>query len=221
MGHLILLRHGQSEWNKKNIFTGWVDIPLSKEGMDEAVAAASKMRGIKIDLVFCSTLIRAMQTAMLLLLHYEKEKTPAIIHDMNTQEGKWGKSENTSQLLPIYCHASLNERMYGSLQGLNKDETRKQYGAEQVKLWRRSYEIAPPQGESLKMTLERTLPYFESAIVPKVQEGKNVLVSAHGNSLRAIVAHLKKLDDKQILNLEIATGEPLIFEYTEKGFTHV
>jgi len=180
----MLVRHGQSQWNLENRFTGWIDIDLSEQGVREAREAGEKLKGYKFDVAFTSDLIRA-------------QRTLDIILDIIGRDN-----------IPVYKDKALNERMYGDLQGLNKDETRQKYGAEQVKLWRRSFDVAPPNGESLKNTAERVIPYYEKYIVPELKAGKNVLVSAHGNSLRALLMYLENLTKEQIVETEIPTGFP-------------
>ena len=189
MTQLILLRHGQSQWNLENRFTGWVDVPLSEQGEKEAREAGLKLKSFSIDTVYTSVLQRANNTLRLAL-----EAT-----------GKKG--------IPIFRDEALNERHYGELQGLNKEETVKKFGAEQVHLWRRSYDIAPPGGESLKDTAARTLPYFKKVIREDLKQGKNVLIAAHGNSLRSIVMEIEKLSSGQILKVEIPTGIPIVYEF--------
>jgi 2,3-bisphosphoglycerate-dependent phosphoglycerate mutase len=193
MSELILLRHGQSQWNLENRFTGWVDVPLSPKGEDEARKAGMALRGRRIDQVFTSVLKRAIDTTTLAL------DTAGI------------------RAVPTERHPALNERMYGDLQGLNKAEAAKQWGDDQIKIWRRSYDVRPPGGESLADTAARVLPYWESHILPALQAGKNVLVGAHGNSLRALVMHLDGLTREQVLQLEIPTGVPLLYELATDG----
>jgi 2,3-bisphosphoglycerate-dependent phosphoglycerate mutase len=188
MADLILLRHGQSQWNLENRFTGWVDVPLSPKGEQEARAAGEKLRGRRIDRLFTSVLQRAIETARIAL-------------------GEAGLPDP-----PTIRAAELNERMYGDLQGLNKAEAAKQFGDAQVKIWRRSYDTPPPNGESLADTAARVIPYWESTIRPELLSGKNVLIAAHGNSLRALVMHLDGLTKEQILELEIPTGAPILYE---------
>ncbi len=188
MPNLILLRHGQSQWNLENRFTGWVDVDLAPKGIEEAKRAGELLREHSIDLVFTSVLQRATRTAELALEH----------------AGKTG--------LPTTKNQALNERHYGDLQGLYKDETRAQYGDEQVHIWRRSYDTPPPNGESLKDTLDRVLPYYEAEIVPQLRAGKNVLIAAHGNSLRALVKHLENIDESTITQLNIPTGVPRFYQ---------
>ncbi len=191
MAKLLIFRHGQSLWNLENKFTGWVDVDLSEKGIQEAKEAGKKIKGMLFDFAYSSALIRAQKTLQLAL---ESAGHPAIT--------------------PVY-HQALNERMYGDLQGLDKTETAKKYGDEQVKIWRRSYDIAPPNGESLKDTAARVIPYFISEIKPKLKAGKNVLVVAHGNSLRALIMHLEKMTPEQILEFEIGTAQPRLYELNE------
>ncbi len=193
MALLVLIRHGQSQWNLENRFTGWVDVPLTDKGREEARKGAEKIKGIKFVKAFTSVLVRAQETLDIVL---------KVI-------GEKG--------IPVEKDQALNERHYGELQGLNKDETRKKYGEEQVKLWRRSYDIAPPKGESLKDTAARTLPYFKSKILPEVTAGKNILIVAHGNSLRSIVMDLDKLTQDEVVALEIATGAPIVYDIEASG----
>ncbi len=191
MSMLVLVRHGESQWNLENRFTGWVDVPLSEKGIREAKNAGERLKKEKIhfDKAFTSDLSRAQDTLKLILECL-------------------GQSS-----LPVEKNQALNERHYGDLQGLNKAETAKKFGNEQVKIWRRSYDIAPPGGESLKDTAARTLPYFESKILPELKKGKNLIVAAHGNSLRSIVMHLDKLTREQVLELNLATGMPIIYQF--------
>ena len=217
---LILVRHGESEWNKLNLFTGWVDVPLSREGVEEALKAGEKIKNIPIDVIFTSSLIRAQMTLFLAMLGHESHRTPVLQHPAGKMHD-WAQNYNQKNLemtIPVYYSWHLNERMYGELQGLNKQEVKEQYGEEQFKLWRRSYETSPPSGESLKMTSERTWPYFKEHILPFLKEGKNVFVAAHGNSLRAIVMHLENLSKESIVALEIPTGEPLIYTFDGTNF---
>lgn len=210
MSNLILLRHGQSVWNAKNLFTGWVNIPLSALGIEEALEAGRKIRHIPIDCIFTSTLIRAQMTATLAMTVHGEERTPVFISETFCDK------EAMHGCIPVYQDSALNERMYGKLQGMNKAKMAEVYGAEQVHTWRRSYDISPPGGESLKQTAERTLPYFHSHILPELKKGKNVFVCAHGNSLRSIVMELDGLSPEQIVKLEIPTGQPLLYEYSAK-----
>lgn len=215
---LVFLRHGQSEWNLANKFTGWVDVDLSEKGVEEAIEAGKKIKeaGIKFDVAHTSILKRAIKTCNYALEYSDQ------------------------MYVPVYKSWRLNERHYGGLQGLNKDETREKYGEEQVHIWRRSYDTLPPDlseekqeeqyadrrfkgmpkdlipiSENLKITLERALPYYFDNIAPDLLEGKTVLVAAHGNSLRALAKHLEKISDEDIMDLEIPTGKPLVYELDE------
>tara|TARA_B100000929_G_scaffold277314_1_gene252653 strand:- start:288 stop:887 length:600 start_codon:yes stop_codon:yes gene_type:complete len=192
MARLILVRHGQSVWNATNRFTGWTDVGLSEQGVEEAEDAGRQLAGIRIDVVHTSDLVRAQRTAEIIMRHNE-----------------------ASEDVPTKYDWRLNERHYGALQGLNKAETAEQHGAEQVHIWRRSFDVAPPEGESLEMTAERTIPYFTEEIVSDLVDGKNVLVSAHGNSLRSIVMHIDGISPEDIVSLEIPTGEPIHYNYEE------
>ncbi|MFN0064657.1 MAG: 2,3-bisphosphoglycerate-dependent phosphoglycerate mutase [Chlamydiales bacterium] len=216
MSRLILLRHGKSEWNKKNIFTGWVDIPLSPEGIEEAQQAGKLMSHVPIDLIYTSTLVRAMQTLMIAMAYHDTDKVPAVCHKQGEAHHEWYGFPEGCEMIPVVQAWQLNERMYGDLQGKNKQQTREEYGDEQVKIWRRSFATPPPAGESLKMTASRALPYFRQTIVPHLEMGKNVLISAHGNSLRSIVMELDSLSEEEVLELEIPTGKPIFYIY-EKG----
>ena len=196
---LVLVRHGQSEWNAKNLFTGWKDPKLTDLGIQEAIKAGDLLetRNLKFDLMFTSDLFRAQETGRL------------ILEQMNHAD------------IQVIKDQSLNERNYGDLAGLNKDEAREKWGDEQVHIWRRSFDVPPPGGESLKNTAERVLPYFELEIMPKVKEGLNILIAAHGNSLRALVMELEKISSEEIVKLEIATGDPLTYEYSKGGFVRI
>ena len=219
MAKLVLIRHGQSEWNLSNQFTGWVDVDLSEKGVEEAKHAGQlvKQAGLEFDQAYTSVLTRAIKT-----LHYVLEESDQLwIPEMKT----W----------------RLNERHYGALQGLNKKETADKYGADQVHIWRRSYDVLPPVlkatdegsaakdrryadldpriipgGENLKVTLERVIPFWEDHIAPDLLAGKNVIIAAHGNSLRALTKYIENISDADIMNLEMATGEPVVYDFDEK-----
>jgi 2,3-bisphosphoglycerate-dependent phosphoglycerate mutase len=186
---LVLVRHGESDWNKKNLFTGWRDIDLTETGIAEARAAGRKLKaqGLKFDVGYTSALARAQRTLDLML------------------------EELGQKNIPIVKNQALNERDYGDLSGLNKDDARAKWGADQVALWRRSYDVAPPGGESLKDTAARVLPYYLQEILPRVLRGERVLISAHGNSLRALVMVLDRLGPKEIVKRELGTGVPMIY----------
>jgi len=192
---LVLVRHGQSVWNKKNLFTGWKDVALTPEGEAEARKAGELLReaGHSFDIAFTSTLSRAQETLDIIL----------------EQLGQQG--------LETHEHEALNERDYGELVGLNKDDARKRWGEDQVHIWRRSFDTPPPGGESLKDTADRVLPYFNAEILPQVLAGKNVIVSAHGNSLRALVMQLDRLSPEAVTSLNLATGAPMIYRLNSDG----
>ncbi len=187
MATLIIFRHGQSVWNLENKFTGWVDVELSDKGMQEAKSAGEKLKPFHFDLAYASDLKRAQNTL-----------TAAL--------------EVAGKSVPTIYNVALNERMYGDLQGLDKTATAQKYGDEQVKIWRRSYDIAPPNGESLKDTAARVIPYFKAEIEPKLKAGKNIVIAAHGNSLRALIMYLEKMTPEQILEFEIGTAIPRHYE---------
>jgi 2,3-bisphosphoglycerate-dependent phosphoglycerate mutase len=221
MSKLVLLRHGESVWNKKNIFTGWVDIPLSENGMQEALKAGANIADLEFDIIFTSTLIRAMQTTMLCMQKNHTSKVPVIIHQEGGKKQDWSKIYNPEEIentIPVYTSWHLNERYYGELQGYNKTKTAEKYGADKVHIWRRSYDVPPPNGECLKDTANRTIPFFKEKILPLLQANKNVLVVAHGNSLRSIVMHLDNLTEEQVLALELATGVPVVYSYNNNNF---
>ena len=192
MAKLALVRHGQSLWNLENRFTGWVDVPLTALGEEEARRAGERLKGLHLDVAYTSGLRRAQDTLRL------------ILESMGTD-------------IPTIRDQALNERDYGDLAGLNKDDMREKYGEEQVRIWRRSYDVAPPGGESLKMTRERTVPFFERAVLGDIRQGKDVLVVAHGNSNRSIVMALENLTPEQVLELELATGIPRVYELSTSG----
>ncbi len=193
MSELCILRHGESLWNEENRFTGWVDVPLAKEGIDQADTAgiAIKKSGIKFDVAYTSVLSRAIDTLNIVFKYIGP--------------------------LPVIKDSALNERMYGDLQGLNKEETAKRYGEEQVHIWRRSYDVEPPHGESLEDTQKRTIPFFANCVMTDLLDNKNVLVVAHGNSLRSIAMYLEGMTKEQVLNFEIPTGVPIVYSIDSQG----
>ena len=216
MSHLVLLRHGESVWNRLNVFTGWVDVPLTVKGIEEATAAGRKLENFSFDVIYVSTLVRAMETAMIAMAYNKSDRLPVVIHSEEGKEKEWSKiydRETEQQVIPVIRDWHLNERYYGELQGKNKARTAEEYGAEQVHLWRRSYDIPPPGGECLKDTAARTIPFFREHILPLLEGGKNVFVAAHGNSLRSIVMHLDDLSREEVLQLEIPTGQPILYQY--------
>ncbi len=224
MVKLILMRHGQSQWNLYNLFTGWVDIPLSAEGVQEALEGGRKIKDEPIDIIFTSTLIRAQMTAMLAMTVHHTGKVPVINHSGEGKLDEWSQIYSPlaqSQTIPVIRALELNERMYGELQGVNKKELADKYGAEQVQIWRRSFDVAPPGGESLQMTAARAIPYFEQRIVPCLARGQNVFIAAHGNSLRSIIMQLDGLSAQEVIRLELATGLPVIYQYDNGNFKKV
>ena len=193
--NLILVRHGQSEWNAKNLFTGWKDPDLTEKGLLEAKIAGEQIAAedINFDIMFTSVLSRAQRTGQIIL-------------------------EGINQThINVIKNQALNERNYGSLAGLNKDDARKKWGEKQVHIWRRSFDIPPPEGESLKNTAERVLPYFNEEIMPKIKNGSNILIAAHGNSLRALIMELDSISSEEIVKLEIPTGAPIQYQFNENG----
>ena len=195
MPTLALVRHGQSQWNLENRFTGWIDVPLTDRGRAEATRAGELLKeaGARFDVAYTSDLTRAQETLRIML-------------------DVLGQAD-----IPTHRDKALNERHYGALQGLNKAETAEKYGKEQVHIWRRSYDVPPPEGESLKDTAARTLPYFDSRILPELKAGRDVIVAAHGNSLRSIVMQLDNLTREQVLELNLDTGVPLLYEFDDSG----
>lgn len=187
MAQLVIIRHGQSQWNLENRFTGWVDVELSPKGEEEAKQAGEMLKGYKFDMAYTSLLKRAQITLGTIL-------------EVTGQTG-----------IPVIQNEALNERNYGDLQGLDKAETSEKYGADQVHIWRRSYDIAPPNGESLKDTADRVLPYYITEIEPHLKAGKNIIISAHGNSLRALIMFLEDLTPEEILEKELGTARPIIY----------
>lgn len=186
---LVIVRHGQSEWNAQNKFTGWVNVDLAPKGIAEAKEAGEKLKGFKFDKGFTSALLRAQKTLQLAL-------------EVSGQPD-----------LEVIENEKLNERMYGDLQGMNKDEARKEFGEEQVHIWRRSFDTPPPGGESLKGTADRVLPYYKEVIEPELKAGKTIIIAAHGNSLRALIMHLEQLSPEEILKTEVPTGKPKLYEF--------
>jgi 2,3-bisphosphoglycerate-dependent phosphoglycerate mutase len=212
MSYLILVRHGESRWNLSNRFTGWVDVPLSEVGIHEALICGEKLAGLRIDIAFTSKLERAQETLLLILA--KQDRTGIFLHE-DRKGDKWSLHPHRIEKedIPIYGHEALNERYYGKLQGLNKSKMMKKYGKETVFLWRRSYDVRPPGGESLKDVYKRVVPYFKKAIMPHVRKGKNVVVSASGNSLRGLIKYLDKISDEDIPHLELPYATPIFYTY--------
>ena len=192
LARLVLIRHGQSVWNAENRFTGWTDVELSEKGEKEAAEAGEQLADFAFDVIHTSALIRAQRTAVIIMQH-------------NRASGK----------IPTREDQRLNERHYGALQGLNKAETAEKHGAEQVHIWRRSFDVAPPEGESLELTAARTIPYFQEVIMPSLNDGNCIFITAHGNSLRSIIMYLDDLSREEVLSLEVPTGQPIIYEMIE------
>jgi 2,3-bisphosphoglycerate-dependent phosphoglycerate mutase len=222
MPQLILIRHGQSLWNAANKFTGWVDVPLSERGRAEATIASCKLRDYRVQVCFTSLLIRAIETAVICLTECDEicgGRIPVIKHAADDPEWHgWDKYDGDRDLeLPIFTSGALDERYYGELQGLNKTETAAKFGPERVREWRRSFSERPPGGESLADTLQRVVPFFRDRILTHIKHGDNVLVAAHGNSLRAIVMTLDGLAPEEVPNLELKTGIPIVYDLDAEG----
>jgi 2,3-bisphosphoglycerate-dependent phosphoglycerate mutase len=222
MTKLILIRHGQSLWNAENRFTGWVDVPLGEQGRAEATIAADKLETYQVRVCFTSLLFRAIETAIIILTEGDDlcdGRIPIIKHDVDDEEWHgWDKYKgDPAQELPVYLSSRLDERYYGELQGLNKAETAVKFGTEQVQLWRRSYAVAPPGGESLADTVKRTVPFFCDRILPHLITGDPVLIAAHGNSLRAIIKHLENLSEEEIVKVELGTAIPIVYDIDAQG----
>jgi len=216
VSRLILVRHGESQWNLENRFTGWVDVPLSKKGIEESISAGKKLKDIEFDTMYVSHMLRAIQTLHYIIIESNDKRTPIIYHEEKRIHDWEHHTSDPKTEIPIYMSVDLAERYYGNLQGLNKQKTREEYGDEQVHLWRRSYDVNPPSGESLKNTCERTTPYYKKYILKDLQGGKTVLVSAHGNSLRAITMHIENISEQEIPDIEIPTGVPIVYSFDEK-----
>lgn len=223
MSKLFLLRHLKSQWNLDDRFAGWCDNPLSKEGSDSAKTVAENMAGQTFDVIYTSPLIRNMQTVIKILRNINNgEKYPFFIHLDGEKMQKWGNFTDISENdLTAYVSENLNERYYGELQGLNKADTIKKYGEEQVRLWRRSYNIAPPGGESEKDVYKRAVPFFKKFAEKDLKEGKNVLVVASHNSLRAIVKYVENIADDKIIDLELPFGALVKYEFNNGSYSHL
>lgn len=218
---LIIIRHGESMWNEKNLFTGCVDVPLTRKGVEEAIEAGKRISTMPFDIVYTSALVRSQMTAMLALTQHFCQKVPIIVHNENEEDKVWSQihSEDTkSQSIPVVKAWQLNERMYGNLQGLNKQETAEIFGKDQVYKWRRTYEVRPPNGESLEMCLQRAVAFFKDNIEPQLMAGKHVMVVAHANSLRSIIMYLDNLTPQEVINLELSTGVPMLYIYKDGKF---
>jgi 2,3-bisphosphoglycerate-dependent phosphoglycerate mutase len=222
MAKLILTRHGQSLWNAENKFTGWVDVPLSEQGRAEATIASCKLKDYRVRVCFTSMLFRAIETAVIILTEVDDicdGRTPIIKHDIDDEDWHgWDQyNGDPEQELPVYSTAILDERYYGDLQGLDKTKTVAKFGEEQVQLWRRSYNVAPPGGESLGDTVKRTVPFFRDHILKHLMSGDNVLIVAHGNSLRSIIKQLENLSEQEIVKVELGTAVPIVYDIDSNG----
>ncbi len=214
---LTLVRHGESIWNQQNRFTGWVDISLSKAGMEEAARLGVILRDQKFDVAFTSALLRAQDTLYEILKHNHHCDQYMRVHELSSKRYEhFVSSRQDLNELKVYVSEKLNERYYGDLQGQNKDEAKEKYGSDQVQAWRRSYAVIPPGGESLKMTADRVILYYQNCIVPMLWKEKSVLISAHGNSLRALIMHLEGITPTQIKKFEIPTAQPYVYCFNNK-----
>ena len=211
MTQLILLRHGQSQWNLENRFTGWVDVPLSEKGKKEASDAGLKLKDFRIDKVYTTPLQRANMTFRLAWEAIGDSRYPLFKY-LDGGMKDWAHFEGGGDFIDVMITPAFNERFYGDLQGLNKEESKAKFGEEQVRIWRRSFDVPPPNGESLKDTLSRVLPVYNATVAVDLKAGKNVLISAHGNSLRAIAKQVEGLSDEAVASLEIPTGVPIVYE---------
>ena len=224
MGYLILVRHGESFWNKEgyNCFTGWVDVANLPSGIEKLVRSAKIFSNFRFDIAFTSELYRGIETTMVMLAYNKVSGTPIILHRAD-KTSKWSKfyHHEFGRYVPVIKAWQLNERYYGKLQGMNKDKARKKFGKEQVFIWRRSYDTAPPGGESLKNTVKRVVNFFKRRIIPELKKGKNVLIGAHGNTLRALVSYLDNLSKEEVPKLEIEKGVPLVYIYKNGKFKKI
>jgi len=209
LSYLILIRHGESRWNLANKFTGWVDVPLSDKGIKEARKAAKALEGIDLDVTFTSELERAQETLLIILA---KQQYTGIFVHKNKKQKRWEEHLMGKKEIPIYSHDDLNERYYGKLQGMDKEKARKKFGEKKVFQWRRSYNGKPPKGESLADTYKRTVSYYKRKILPYIKKNKNVLICAHGNSLRALIKHLDDISDEDIPQLNLPTGQAIVYK---------
>lgn len=216
MSQLVLVRHGESRWNLENRFSGWVDVPLSESGIEEAVICATELNGTKFDIAFTSKLERAQSTLVIALA--QQHKTGVFQHEGESKYYKWTCDSNRCSIndIPVYSSELLNERYYGDLQGMRKDDAAVQYGEIQLMKWRRGYDAKPPKGESLKDTYKRMLPYHKRRVEKAVMEGMNVLLVGHGNTLRALMKHLENISDKDVPFLDLPHGRPIVYSYKRK-----
>jgi 2,3-bisphosphoglycerate-dependent phosphoglycerate mutase len=214
-GQLILVRHGESQWNKKQVFTGWADVSLTIKGIKEVYLFGKTLNDVQFDMMFTSRLERARMTLMVIAA--QQEKTAIFIHAHKQYNTIFDDKKN----IPVFSHRDLNERHYGLLQGMKKDYARNKFGEKQVYDWRRSYTVRPPEGESLQDVYNRVVPYFQEEIFPFLKEGKNILVSAHGNSLRALIKYIDDITDEDIVNLELSPGDSIFYEMKNEKLAKV
>lgn len=221
MGSLILVRHGESRWNLDNRFTGWVDVPLSEEGIREAQACAMHCKKYDYTSAFTSMLSRAQATLLVILS--QQNRTGIFQHPDDSQYAKWIRASNrhNGDGIPVYMDHRLNERYYGALQGMEKDTAEKKFGTEQVITWRRGYLEQPPGGESLKDAHERMHPYLVRAILPRVRKGENVLLVAHGNTLRAAIKHIEEISEEDIAFIDLPKAKPIVYGYRAGKYTRI
>ena len=221
MGKLVLIRHGESLWNGRNLFTGWVDVPLTQAGIVEASWASRQVNSIGFDVVYTSALIRSLQTAFIVLLSDPKHRTPYLVHTSDLIHRKWYNrfcAAEHKNMIPVYRCRQLNERYYGDLQGFSKAKIADIFSVEEVVSWRKGYTERPPKGESLKDTSNRVIPFFNRVIMKQLDEGNNVLVSAHSNTLRSILMKLEQMDEAQVVGLEVDTASVAVYNYDGQSF---
>lgn len=219
MGTLVLVRHGESRWNLSNRFTGWVDVPLSEQGFKEAEICAKHCKEYDFDLAFTSRLERARQTLYVILS--QQGRTGVVQHQgVDSKFKRWIRRSNLlrNHDLSVYTSERLNERYYGDLQGMEKHAAERKYGKQRVLEWRRAFEARPPNGESLKDTFDRIMPFFTKKIFPPVRMGKRVIVTAHGNTLRAIMKHLEGISDEAIADIDLPQAKPIVYRYSTRGW---
>ncbi|KAJ7519229.1 hypothetical protein O6H91_20G029900 [Diphasiastrum complanatum] len=230
--HLVLMRHGESMWNDLKLFTGDVDIPLTEKGVMEALEGGKAVSAIDFDIIFTSRLVRSKQTALIAMTQSKFKRVPVLVRGGYYGKGKTGDENRlrlrdaaaralehaSCEMVPVYADPALNERCYGDLQGLSKEAAVKEFGLDMVKKWRRSHDTRPPNGESLQDTAKRVLACFHSTIMPRLMEGRKVLVVAHGNVLRCLLAHIAGLTDQEMLRLQIVTALPYAYAFDGKSF---
>lgn len=222
MGLLALVRHGESRWNLANRFTGWVDVPLSENGVLEAQVCANHCREYRFDHAFTSRLVRAHETLHIVLS--KQGRTGIIQHKgMDSKYRPWIRHSNLlrNDDIPVHTNELLNERYYGLLQGLDKKQAERKYGVEKVLRWRRGFDARPPKGESLKDAFDRVVPYFKKDIFPHIRKGEQVIISAHGNTLRAIIKHIEGISDEAISDIDLPQAKPIVYRFSKKGWKRV